>query len=54
MDLDVQKITWWQKSLVNVLKMGPIPKHIGFIMDGNRRFARNANVVTIKGHEMGE
>lgn len=54
MDLDVRKITWWQRSLVKVLRNGPIPKHIGFIMDGNRRFARNANMVTIQGHEMGE
>lgn len=52
--MDLNKITWWQRSFVRILQMGPIPKHIGFIMDGNRRFARNANMLTIKGHEMGE
>lgn len=31
-------LTWFQKFCVNVLKCGPVPKHIAFIMDGNRRY----------------
>lgn len=31
----------------------PRPKHIGFILDGNRRWARNKNLPTLLGHKMG-
>lgn len=30
-----------------------LPKHIGFIVDGNRRWARARNLPTLKGHEAG-
>ncbi|KAG9293280.1 hypothetical protein G9A89_010651 [Geosiphon pyriformis] len=33
--------------------IGPIPKHIGFVMDGNRRFAKKLQVETGEGHYMG-
>ncbi|CAG8464564.1 15260_t:CDS:2 [Funneliformis caledonium] len=39
--------------LIKTLQHGPIPQHIGFIMDGNRRFARKVKVQTTKGHYMG-
>ena len=39
--------------LIKILRHGPIPQHIGFIMDGNRRFARKINVQTTEGHYMG-
>lgn len=29
------------------------PKHIGFILDGNRRWARNNNLPTLEGHRRG-
>ena len=37
----------------NVLKCGPMPKHVAFIMDGNRRFAKKVNCERSKGHEKG-
>ena len=30
-----------------------VPKHIGIIMDGNRRFAKNVGEDLLKGHEYG-
>ena len=39
--------------MIKILRYGPIPQHIGFIMDGNRRFARKINVQTAEGHYMG-
>lgn len=39
--------------LIRVIQLGPMPRHIGFIMDGNRRFAKSLKLQTFKGHEMG-
>lgn len=36
-----------------ILKSGPIPRHIGLIMDGNRRFAKRNKLPTIEGHKKG-
>jgi ditrans,polycis-polyprenyl diphosphate synthase len=38
---------------VKVLKQGKVPKHISFIMDGNRRFAKNQHHKAFSGHEEG-
>lgn len=35
------------------MKLGPIPKHVAFIMDGNRRFAKQRNLETHQGHSFG-
>lgn len=36
-----------------VLSVGPIPNHIAFIMDGNRRYAKKQNLVEGDGHKAG-
>lgn len=36
-----------------MLSAGPIPNHIAFIMDGNRRFAKNQNMPKGLGHHFG-
>ncbi|KAF6148398.1 hypothetical protein GIB67_036613, partial [Kingdonia uniflora] len=33
-----------RKFVFSVLSVGPIPNHIAFILDGNRRYARNWNM----------
>ena len=38
---------------IGAVKQGPIPKHVAFVMDGNRRFARNHKIETIEGHHLG-
>lgn len=39
--------------LVGALGQGPVPQHIAFIMDGNRRYARKHNLETSAGHHLG-
>ncbi|KAI0484475.1 di-trans,poly-cis-decaprenylcistransferase [Xylariaceae sp. FL0804] len=42
-----------RELLIGTLKQGPIPKHVAFEMDGNRRFAKNHHIETIEGHHLG-
>ena len=42
-----------RQLLVGALRQGPIPKHVAFVMDGNRRFARNHCIETVEGHNLG-
>lgn len=39
--------------LIGALGIGPIPQHVAFIMDGNRRYARSHKIETIEGHNRG-
>ena len=58
----LERMTWikksesksWLRTLCeNTLKYGPIPRHVAFIMDGNRRFANKNNYDRAKGHWLG-
>lgn len=42
-----------EQLLIQTLRQGPVPKHLAFVMDGNRRFAREHNISTAKGHMLG-
>lgn len=42
-----------RNAFLRVLAQGPVPRHVAFIMDGNRRFARRSHVATIQGHVAG-
>src|ERR1700761_6629567 len=42
-----------RELLINGLKQGPIPRHIAFVMDGNRSWARSHKLETVEGHNMG-
>ena len=44
---------FWQSLCCRVLKCGHIPRHIAFIMDGNRRFARKNQLKHSLGHVLG-
>ena len=42
-----------RELLIGALRQGPIPKHVAFVMDGNRRFARSHRMETVEGHNLG-
>lgn len=50
----VVKTTQYIKDiLIYTLSVGQVPRHVSFIMDGNRRYARSQRVSLQKGHEAG-
>jgi undecaprenyl pyrophosphate synthase len=42
-----------RELLIGALRQGPIPRHVAFVMDGNRRFARSHRIETVEGHNLG-
>jgi ditrans,polycis-polyprenyl diphosphate synthase len=42
-----------RELLIGALSQGPIPRHVAFVMDGNRRYARSHKIETIEGHHRG-
>lgn len=42
-----------QNILIKALRVGPVPEHVSFIMDGNRRYAKSRRLPVKKGHEAG-
>ena len=46
-------ISGLKELLIGALQQGPIPQHVAFVMDGNRRFARSHGIETVEGHNLG-
>ncbi|XP_022758390.1 dehydrodolichyl diphosphate synthase 6-like [Durio zibethinus] len=46
-------VSFLRKCIFYILSVGPIPNHIAFIMDGNRRYARRWNLMEGAGHKVG-
>eukprot|EP00026_Physarum_polycephalum_P009946 Phypoly_transcript_10086.p1 GENE.Phypoly_transcript_10086~~Phypoly_transcript_10086.p1 ORF type:complete len:370 (+),score=45.50 Phypoly_transcript_10086:139-1248(+) len=44
---------WIRHFLIAILAQGKIPRHVAFIMDGNRRYAKKHHVENLKGHSAG-
>ena len=42
-----------RRGLIKVLATGPVPQHVAFVMDGNRRYARQRNMAIKEGHRNG-
>jgi ditrans,polycis-polyprenyl diphosphate synthase len=42
-----------RELLLGALRQGPVPQHIAFVMDGNRRFARKNGIEVVEGHNLG-
>ncbi|XP_013776736.1 dehydrodolichyl diphosphate synthase complex subunit DHDDS-like [Limulus polyphemus] len=47
------KRTWLETFFINLLKAGPVPKHVALIMDGNRRYASKQGLEKTEGHACG-
>ncbi len=43
----------YESRLERSVVLGPLPKHIGLIMDGNRRFAKSIGLDVATGHDYG-
>ena len=46
-------VTWLRRALGLLLLVGPTPRHVAFIMDGNRRYANKEHMDKISGHKQG-
>lgn len=47
-------LSWTQRLALKVIKSGKIPRHVAFIMDGNRRYANKVQLkTTTEGHVHG-
>ena len=44
---------WLTSLLIFIVSLGPIPKHVAFVMDGNRRYAREKGQKARDGHSEG-
>ncbi|XP_064381108.1 dehydrodolichyl diphosphate synthase complex subunit DHDDS isoform X3 [Dromaius novaehollandiae] len=47
------ELTVIERLCANIIKAGPMPKHVAFIMDGNRRYAQKCHVQRQQGHSQG-
>ncbi|XP_059810659.1 dehydrodolichyl diphosphate synthase complex subunit DHDDS isoform X2 [Hypanus sabinus] len=47
------ELNFVERLCASVLKVGPMPKHVAFIMDGNRRYAQKCRVEREQGHSQG-
>ena len=45
--------TQLRELFISSVRQGPVPQHIAFVMDGNRRFARANHIETVEGHNLG-
>ncbi|MGC2288476.1 MAG: undecaprenyl diphosphate synthase family protein, partial [Thermoplasmata archaeon] len=43
-----------ERHLLDLIRKEPVPHHLGLIMDGNRRFARDHGLVIEEGHLKGK
>lgn len=47
------QLNWYERLAVNVVRVGSVPRHVAFIMDGNRRFANKSHIAKREGHARG-
>ena len=48
-----EPLKWHHRLCCEILKCGPVPRHIAFIMDGNRRYATKEHLHKFEGHSKG-
>lgn len=42
-----------RELVIGSIRCGPVPQHVAFVMDGNRRYARENKLETVEGHHLG-
>lgn len=42
-----------RRSVTSIISIAPVPQHVAFIMDGNRRYAERQQLQTVQGHSFG-
>ncbi|XP_067863026.1 dehydrodolichyl diphosphate synthase complex subunit DHDDS isoform X1 [Heptranchias perlo] len=47
------ELNFAERLCASILKVGPMPEHVAFIMDGNRRYAQKCRVEREQGHSQG-
>ena len=47
------RLRWYERFATAVLRQREIPHHVAFIMDGNRRFAKQTGCERVEGHSAG-
>jgi len=48
-----KKLRWYERLASRIIKNGPIPRHVAFIMDGNRRYAKKTHIDNKQAHNLG-
>lgn len=46
-------LNWFQFLALKIIRTGHVPRHVAFIMDGNRRYANKKQVAKVEGHTKG-
>lgn len=46
-------LNWFQFLALKIMRTGRVPRHVAFIMDGNRRYANKKHVAKVEGHTKG-
>ena len=52
-DSSVPELSMLEQLSFRVVRQGAVPRHVAFIMDGNRRFAKQQLLPRMRGHELG-
>ncbi|CAE6356086.1 unnamed protein product [Rhizoctonia solani] len=43
-------VNWLTRLVIYILSSGPVPHHVAFVMDGNRRYAKHKQLEVSEGH----
>ena len=49
----MSNLSFFERMICKIMSHGNVPKHVAFIMDGNRRYATKLGKKKIEGHQYG-
>ena len=44
---------FWERQFLDTFAAGPLPSHLGIVLDGNRRWARQRGKTSLDGYDKG-